>query len=287
MKTITELGLNVADLRHAIQAEYTAVAQDPNQGFHFHTGRPLARMLGYAETWLENIPETAIESFAGTGNPFSLGTIKPGEQVVDFGSGAGIDSLIAANMVGPDGYVIGVDMTQAMLNKARTALAETNLNNVEFREGYGEALPVPDGWADVITSNGVLNLLPDKRLAFQEMERVLKPDGRLQLADIIVQKPVSDAAKQQIDLWTGCIAGAMLESELEIAVVSAGFVDFEITWRDEVFDGAPQASSAANFGTVGINFRARKPKNDDEWLAAMAALDLQVVSYLNLETTIH
>jgi SAM-dependent methyltransferase len=200
---VETLDLNLVDLRRAIQDEYAEVALHPQQGFHFHTGRPLARMLGYAEEWLVGIPETSIESFAGTGNPFSLGKLKPGERVVDVGSGAGIDSLIAAKMVGPTGQVIGVDMTPAMLNKARQAAAEAKLANVEFREGYAEALPVPDSWADVVISNGVLNLMPDKAAALAEMARVLKPSGRLQLGDILVQKAMPDSAKRKIDLWTG------------------------------------------------------------------------------------
>ncbi len=190
-------------LRHAIREEYAVVATDPGRGFHFHTGRHLAALLGYDERWLTAVPETSIESFAGTGNPFHLGVLKPDERVVDVGCGAGIDSLIAAAMVGPDGHVIGVDMTPAMLEKARASASATGATQVEFREGYGEALPVPDGWADVVISNGVLNLMPDKRAALQEMARVLKPQGRLQIADILVQKPVPESAKRAIDLWTG------------------------------------------------------------------------------------
>jgi ubiquinone/menaquinone biosynthesis C-methylase UbiE len=129
--------------------------------------------------------------------------LKPGEQVVDVGSGAGMDSLIAARMVGSTGHVVGVDMTPAMLQKARTAAAESGLNHVEFREGYSEALPVPSGWADVIISNGVLNLIPEKAVALQEMARVLKPNGRLQIADILVEKPIPANARRKIDLWTG------------------------------------------------------------------------------------
>ncbi len=190
-------------LRTAIQTEYAEVALQPTKGFHFHTGRPLACLLGYAEAWLIGIPEGAIESFAGTGNPFSLGTLRPGERVVDVGAGAGIDSLIAATMVGPTGQVVGVDMTTEMLGKARRNAVAAGLSNVEFREGYGEALPVPDGWADVVISNGVLNLFPDKSAGLREMARVLKPGGRLQIGDIIVQKAVPESAKRKIDLWTG------------------------------------------------------------------------------------
>lgn len=200
---IKDLGLNMAELRAAIQEEYSAVALNPEQGFHFHTGHSLAHILAYPDEWINAVPKRALESFAGTGNPFTLGEIKPGERVVDIGSGAGFDSLIAARLVGPTGQVIGVDMTPSMLSKARHAATEAKLDNVEFREGYGEELPVPDDWADVVISNGVLNLMPDKLAALQEMARVLKPAGRLQIGDILVQKAVPMEAKREIDLWTG------------------------------------------------------------------------------------
>jgi SAM-dependent methyltransferase len=198
-----EPALDVNVLRQAIQEEYAEVASHPQKGFHFHTGRPLARMLEYTDEWLEGISESCIESFAGTGNPFSLGKLSSGERVVDVGCGAGIDSLIAAKKVGPYGWVIGVDMTPSMLEKARYAADEAGLKNVEFREGYAEFLPVDEGWADVVISNGVLNLMPDKDTALQEMSRVLKPGGRLQIGDILVQKAVPESAKRKIDLWTG------------------------------------------------------------------------------------
>ena len=195
--------LDVDNLREAIREEYAEVASDPQKGFHFHTGRPLARMLEYADEWLEGVPESSIESFAGTGNPFSLGELRLGDRVVDLGCGAGIDSLIAATKVGPDGRVIGLDMTPAMLKKARRAAKEAGLSNVEFRQGYAEELPVEDEWADVVISNGVLNLVPEKAAALEEVARVLKPDGRLQIGDILVQKAVPESAKRKIDLWTG------------------------------------------------------------------------------------
>ena len=190
-------------LREAIRGEYEVVAEDPNKGFHFHTGRPLARILGYQDAWLEGIPEASTESFAGTGNPFSLGEIGVGERVVDVGCGAGIDSLIAARMSGETGQVVGVDMTPAMLEKAKGSAAAAKLLNVEFRAGYGESVPVPDAWADVVISNGALNLMPDKVAVLREMARVLKPNGRLQLGDILVAKEVPQGAKEDIDLWTG------------------------------------------------------------------------------------
>lgn len=195
--------ISIDVLRDAIRDEYAAVADRPTQGFHFNTGRPLAGMLAYRDEWLDNLPEQATESFAGTGNPFSIGELAPGERVVDMGSGAGMDSLIAATMVGPSGRVIGVDMTSTMLEKARGAAERAGLDNVSFEEGYAEALPVPDGWADVVISNGVLNLVPDKPAALKEMARALRPGGRLQLGDIMVQKAVPESAKEDIALWTG------------------------------------------------------------------------------------
>jgi len=201
--TMTGLGLELGDLRQAISKEYEEVANNPERGFHFHTGRPLTRILGYKEEWLEGIPESAIESFAGTGNPFSLGEIRSGERVIDIGCGAGIDSLIAAKKVGADGRVIGIDMTEAMLDKARQAGEEAGLSQAEFRYGHAENLPVQDGWADVVISNGVINLTPNKEATFREIARALKPKGRLQIGDILVQKKVPESAKRKIDLWTG------------------------------------------------------------------------------------
>lgn len=203
LPTVAPIDLDIEVLRQAIRDEYETVARDPGRGFHFHTGRTLAGIVGYEEAWLEGIPETAIESFAGTGNPFSLGELKPGERVVDVGCGGGIDSLIAARMVRPEGYVIGVDMTPAMLDRARSAAAEAGFANVEFRRGFMEELPVEDAWADTVISNGVLNLTPDKPRVLAEMARILKPGGRLQIADILVEKEVSESSKRRIDLWTG------------------------------------------------------------------------------------
>ncbi len=194
-------GLDVESLRRAIQEEYTLVAAEPDRDFHFHTGRRLAAILAYNGEWLDDVPEATIASFAGTGNPFSLGRLTAGEHVVDVGCGAGIDSIIAAKMVGATGSVIGVDMTPAMLAKAREGAKEADVPNVEFRQGLAESLPVADGWADVVISNGVLNLFPDKLAGLQEMARVLKPGGRLQIGDILVQKAVPDNGKRDIKLW--------------------------------------------------------------------------------------
>jgi SAM-dependent methyltransferase len=197
------VGLDVEGLREAIKQEYAAVATQPDQGFHFHTGRPLARLLGYEDDWLAGIPEPSIASLAGTGNPFRLGPLAPGERVVDVGCGAGIDTLIAAKMVGVQGHAVGVDMTPAMLDKARRSAREMGATNVDFREGFAESLPVPDSYADVVISNGVLNLFPDKVAGLSEMARVLRHGGRLQIGDILVQRTVGEKAKRNVDLWKG------------------------------------------------------------------------------------
>lgn len=190
-------------LRSAIQDEYAEVATQPEKGFHFHTGRPLAALLGYPAEVTNGLPDSVIESFAGVANPFILGRLQPGETVVEIGSGAGFDAVLAAQQVGSTGRVIGVDMTPAMLEKARANVAGLGVTNVDFRQGYMEQLPIDDGTADVVISNGVINLSPDKEAVFREIARVLKPGGRIQMADIVVARAVPDAAKENIDLWTG------------------------------------------------------------------------------------
>ncbi|HSJ44189.1 MAG TPA: DUF2652 domain-containing protein [Euzebyales bacterium] len=190
-------------LRDEVSREYTDVARDPDRGYHFNTGRAALATNGYDDAWLDGLPDNVIASFAGTGNPFAMGMPAEGEYVVDIGSGAGLDGLIAARAVGPAGHVIGVEMTEAMLDKARVGAAEAGLDTVEFREGFSESLPVPDGWADLAISNGSVNLSPDKSLVFGEILRVLRPGGRLQIADITVETPVPEGAKRDIDLWTG------------------------------------------------------------------------------------
>jgi arsenite methyltransferase len=195
--------LDVDVLRRAIRDEYAEVAACPTKGFHFHTGRPLAERLGYSPEEIDAVPVGSLESFAGVGNPFVFGRLRPGETVLDVGSGAGFDSLIAARQVGPRGRVIGVDMTDAMLEKARFGARAAGLENVEFRKGLAEELPLDDASVDVVISNGVINLCPDKEAVYRELFRVLKPGGRLQIADIVVQKEVPQGAKENIDLWTG------------------------------------------------------------------------------------
>ena len=189
-------------LREEVKNKYREVALDPHGKFHFHTGRDLARRLGYDEEFVKSLPDEAVESFAGVANPFALRDLSQGECVVDIGSGAGFNSFVAADQVGPSGKVIGVDMTAEMLAKSRTTAAKLGLANVEFREGLAEDLPVEDGWADVVISNGVINLCADKKAVLSEIFRVLRPGGRLQFADIANGKSVPASAMQNIDLWT-------------------------------------------------------------------------------------
>jgi len=191
------------ELRRRISDKYRDVALNPKLGFHFHTGRPLAAMLGYPIDVVDRLPSGTVESFAGTGNPFLFGDLGPGEAVVDMGCGAGFDSLIAAQQVGPTGRVIAVDMTEAMREKARSGARELGFDHVEVREGYAESLPAEDGTADVVISNGVINLCPNKQAVFREMYRVLKPGGRILVGDILVHKMVPQDAKDDIELWSG------------------------------------------------------------------------------------
>jgi arsenite methyltransferase len=191
------------ELRRRIEEKYRDVAVNPEFGFHFHTGRPLTRMLGYPQATINHLPAGSVESFAGTGNPFLFGDLHPGEVVVDIGCGAGLDTLIAAQQVGPTGRVIAVDMTAEMRAKTEAGARALGLANVEVREGYAESLPVADGVANVVISNGVINLCPDKQAVFREIFRVLRPGDRIQIGDILVHTEVPQSAKDDIELWSG------------------------------------------------------------------------------------
>jgi arsenite methyltransferase len=196
-------GLDVALLRSEIQRTYADVSTQPHQEFIFPTGRAWALDLAYPQDFLARVPEASCESFAGVANPFSMGALQPGEDVLDIGCGAGMDSLVAGQMVGPTGSVTGIDMTPEMVAKARGSIAEMGLGNVRIVEGSAEHLPFDDASFDVVISNGVIDLIPDKDAVFSEITRVLRPGGRIQLADVTIQNPVSEEGKRDIDLWAG------------------------------------------------------------------------------------
>jgi SAM-dependent methyltransferase len=189
-------------LREEVKGKYRDVAINPSGEYHFHLGRAAARRLGYDPALVDAMPDAAVESFAGVANPFSLRSLEPGERVIDAGSGAGFDCFVAASQVGTQGRVLGVDMLPEMLEKSRKTAQSMGLKNVEFRSGLLEEIPVENGWADVVISNGVINLCADKRRVFSELRRVLRPGGRLQFGDIANGKPVPESAIRNIDLWT-------------------------------------------------------------------------------------
>jgi arsenite methyltransferase len=197
-----DVDVDVGLLKREIRKTYARVSEEPGVDFIFPTGRAWAEDLGYPPE-LATVPETAVESFAGVANPFSLGRLEHAERVLDLGSGAGTDSLVAAQMVGPEGRVVGIDMTPEMLAKARSAADELGAENVEFVQGEAELLPFHDASFDVVVSNGVIDLIPDKDLVFSELHRVLAPGGRLQIADVTIQRPVGAEGRRKIDLWTG------------------------------------------------------------------------------------
>ena len=197
-----EVEIDVELLKSEIKKTYASVSEEPEKDFIFPTGRAWAEDLGYPEE-LANVPESAVESFAGVANPWVLGRRAPAERVLDLGAGAGPPTLIAAQMVGEQGHVTGIDMTNEMLAKARAAAVEMGATNVEFVEGEAERLPFPDESFDVVISNGVIDLVPDKDAVFSELFRVLAPGGRIQVADVTIQNPVSAEGRRKIDLWTG------------------------------------------------------------------------------------
>lgn len=199
----TDIPVDVDVLRGEIRKTYTEVSADQDQEFIFPTGRSWAQELGYPEPELSRVPDATVQSFAGVANHWLLGRVKPGEVVLDLGCGAGTDLLIAAQMTGPRGRAIGVDMTAGMLARTRATADEMGLENVELHETLVEALPLEDASVDVVISNGVIDLIPDKESVFDEIDRVLRPRGRLQIADVVIHHEVSEDARKRIDLWTG------------------------------------------------------------------------------------
>ncbi len=246
----------------AVQRMYTDVASHPARGFHFPTGRPACTFVGYPDEQLDRIPPTAVESFAGVGYPFAAGVIRENDVVLDIGSGSGTDVLIASALIGSGGRVIGLDMTQAMLAKLARNVSLMGAQNVEWVEGNAEEIPLPDESVDVVTSNGVLNLVPDKPRAIREIFRILRPGGRVQIADIVLGQPISDKCRSNPQLWAECIVGATLEDAYVEMFRSAGFVEVEPLSHLDYFaaSASPETRKvAASFHAHTVVMRAEKP----------------------------
>jgi SAM-dependent methyltransferase len=245
----------------AVRVMYTDVAAHPEKRFHFPHGRPACEFVGYPAELLDRIPAAAVESFAGVGFPFAAAVIRAGDTVLDIGSGSGTDALIAATLAGPSGRVIGLDMTAAMRRKLERNARAMGAAGLEVLDGNAEAIPLPDASVDVVTSNGVINLVPDKPRAIAEIARVLRPGGRLQVADIVVGTLPSEACRSQPQLWAECIVGATTERDCLMGFEQAGFVEIEVLGRCDYFarSESPETRKvAAGFGARSIVFRGRK-----------------------------
>lgn len=247
---------------NAVRRMYTDVAREPERGFHFPTGRAACEFEGYEPELLDRLPPAALASFAGVGYPFFARVIREGDVVLDVGSGSGTDALIAGILVGRQGEVVGLDMTRAMRERLQENAAAMRAANVRVVDGHAEAIPLPDASVDVVTSNGVLNLVPDKRKAIAEIYRVLRPGGRVQIADIVLAETPSEACRSKAELWAECIVGATKESEYLGFFRDAGFQDAEVLSRLDYFAHSPDEETrkvAASFGAEAIVLRGRKP----------------------------
>lgn len=249
------------EVEYAVQEMYEEVAASPNKEFHFPTGRKSCLNLGYPQEELDAIPDSAVKSFAGVGYPFLAEVIKQGDTVVDIGSGSGVDALIAALKTGPGGWVWGIDITPAMIRKARENIEKTEVENIRIIEGRADDIPLEDSSIDVIISNGVINLVPDKEKAFKEIYRVVKPGGHIQIADIVLSKPVTEKSKANAQLWAECIVGAEpVEVYLDL-IRAAGFKNVTVIDRLDYFDRSPNKSTretAKSLGAHAIVLTGRK-----------------------------
>ena len=246
----------------AVEEMYTDVASRPDTVFHFPTGRSACVFVGYPADRLDGLAAEATESFAGVGYPFAADVIRPGDAVLDIGSGSGTDALIAATITGENGLVFGLDMTRAMREKLQRIVAAKQMGNVRVLEGNAEQIPLPDASIDVVTSNGVLNLVPDKPAAFGEIARVLKPGGRLQIADIALRVPVSDQSRADPKLWAECVVGAITEEDY-ISLLRAAGLSVEVFGEMDYFAGSVNASTrraAHGLGAHAIVMRGCKPE---------------------------
>jgi arsenite methyltransferase len=251
--------IDVDTLRDKVKAMYQAVADHPKGTFHFEMGYDLAARLGYPTDQLAETPPEAVESFAGVGHHLALAQLRAGERVVDLGSGSGMDAFLAARHVGPTGEVVGVDMTDAQLAKSRRLAERDGYRNIRFQHGYIEQVPMPDGWADVVISNGVINLCSDKAAVFREIARILKPGGRMAISDIVTEHQLTEAIVCDVNLWASCIGGAMQQDDYRAAIESAGLTIDTVQQNPEyefISDSAQGAT--ATFGVKSISVRATR-----------------------------
>jgi SAM-dependent methyltransferase len=254
-----EASLDTADLETKVKDMYRHVAEQPEGKYHFELGRPLAEHLGYPADVLDRIPDGAIESFAGVGYFFDLADLSEGESVIDLGSGSGMDAFFAAERVGVSGTVIGIDYTVEQLEKAGRLAEDAGFDQVEFREGRIEELPVEDGGFDCVISNGVINLAPEKEPVFAEAARVLKPGGRLAIADIVSEQQMKESIVCDADLWASCIGGAAQQDAYREAIEAAGLRIEEIRDNPYEFISDRARDASAKYGVKSVSLLARKP----------------------------
>jgi arsenite methyltransferase len=250
--------VDTVELETKVKEMYRHVAQEPGGNYHFELGEPLALRVGYEPTRLKNVPTGAVESFAGVGFFFDLAALTSGETVVDLGSGSGMDAFYAADYVGPSGRVVGIDFTLEQLEKARKLAAGAGAAHVEFLEGRIEAVPLPDASVDCVISNGVINLAPNKSVVFAEAARVLRPGGRLAIADIITEKPLTEAIVCNADLWASCIGGAAEQETYLQAIESAGFTIDTLRVNAYAFLSDQARNASAKYGVKSISLLATR-----------------------------
>jgi arsenite methyltransferase len=251
--------VNPDELATKVQEMYQQVAENPGATFHFELGRPVALRVGYAAELLDQLPARAVESFAGVGFFFDLADLHDGETVLDLGSGSGMDAFYAARLVGPAGRVVGVDFTAEQLDKARRLVAETGLDGIEFREGRIENPPVESATIDCVISNGVINLSPDKARVFAEVARVLRPGGRLAIADIVSERKLTDSIVANADLWASCIGGAAQQDEYRQAIEAAGLHVIATRGNPYEFISDQARNASGVYGVKSISLLAVKP----------------------------
>lgn len=256
------LGFSRDQIFNAVRQMYSEVATAPSTPFHFPVGREACLFVGYPQELIDGLPESTLESFAGVGCPFRAGIMKSGDRVLDIGAGSGTDTLIAARLVGPDGKVWALDMTPAMVSKLRRNIAESGATNIEALEGNAEAIPLPNASVDIVTSNGVLNLVPDKSKAAAEIARVLRPGGHVQIADIVLSRPVGEERRSDAKLWAECVVGATVDEDYLDLFRSAGFADVTVLRRYDYFSRSGSADTrriAAALGGRAAEITMQKP----------------------------